>query len=165
MTQICECGHIEKAHKGKCHEFEIVNENCKCKKFKPLNPLLKNHIKRMVRAELMDKPHSPQKGTSLRNEPEKGFDGLSPSSEGFNLSDNAIATPIFGSIFEDDDTFFGGEISIGLTEAYRIIIVDKVVGDGDIVDIVDEVILTDTKGAITGSTEGEFKVETQDDTT
>ena len=76
-----------------------------------------------------------------------------------------ISLLLIPSLLEDIDTFFNGTLILGPDPTpYRIINVATVVGLGDVVDLVDEVILTDSKGAITGSTEGEFKVETQDDT-
>ena len=75
---------------------------------------------------------------------------------------NVHPAEILGSLFQDSDSIFGGEIG-GITDIYKILIVSNIVG-GDIVDLVDEVVLTDAKGAITGSVEGEFKVATQDDT-
>ncbi len=72
---------------------------------------------------------------------------------------------INGSLFEDSDTFFGGEASLEVElPPYRIIIVDKVVGGGDLIDLIDEVVTTSAIGAFTGIVGDRFDVPTEDDT-
>ena len=61
------------------------------------------------------------------------------------------------NLFEDDDNIFGGGIPI--LSDYKIINVNIVVG-GDIVDLVDEVILASARGALIGK----HGVPTQEDT-
>ncbi len=65
---------------------------------------------------------------------------------------------IDGSLFEDSDSLFGGLVEDDLGPVYRIIRIASVVGGGDIVDLVDEVVLTSARGALIGK----HGVETDD---
>ena len=65
---------------------------------------------------------------------------------------------IDGSLFEDSDSLFGGLVEDDLGPVYRIIRIATIVGGGDIVDLVDEVVLASARGALIGK----HGVETDD---
>jgi len=57
---------------------------------------------------------------------------------------------IDGSLFQDSDSLFGGLVEDDLGPVYRIITIATVVGGGDIVDLIDEVVLASARGALIG---------------